>query len=72
MTQKEIIRQLELIENAGKLLVERCYTIREELLRVHGAAPSGAKKKRKQPLSRSQETELIVHMRKSLLKNQTI
>lgn len=66
MTKKEIIRQLELIENAAKLLQERSYTVRQELLRIYGEAPQKGLSPKRERMMRL-KTETILHMNKALL-----
>lgn len=62
MTNSQIIKELELIETSAKLLQERSYTIRMNLLRVDGAAPSGVNRKT------NKQIELITDLRRRLIK----
>lgn len=70
MTRNQMIRKLELIEAAGRMLAEDCYEVRQELLRIDGVAPpEGAKKKRKPGLTNRQKVEFVADFRRKLLKN---
>ncbi len=67
MTTKQIIHQLELIEQAAKLLQERSYTVRKELLRIHGEAPPKGLSPKKERILRL-KAETLMHMNKIMLR----